>query len=132
MTSSTSTASPAEQAGDGSPDLRWLLRGGESVQWYAAGDRLSVGIEAYAGREHNDLVLWKASVGAVIAGDSLVDFGAGLALHEWLRDGVSRRHVVERLLPLLDLPVEVVCPAHGAPTDRAALERTLALEQHEP
>jgi glyoxylase-like metal-dependent hydrolase (beta-lactamase superfamily II) len=117
----------AEQAGDGSPDLRWLRDGGENVRWYAAGDRLPAGIEAYAGREPNDLVLWIESAGAVIAGDSLVDFGAGLALNAWLRGGVTRRQVVERLRPLLDLPVEVVCPAHGEPADRAALSRALAL-----
>ena len=29
------------------------------------------------------------------------------------------------LRPLLELPVELVLPAHGAPTDRAALERAL-------
>jgi hypothetical protein len=114
----------AEQAGDGSPDLQWLRSGGDTVHWYAAGDRLAIGVDAYAGREHNDLVLWNASVGAVIAGDSLPDFGAGLALNEGLRE---RRQVVERLRPLLDLPVEVVCPAHGAPTDRAALARALSL-----
>jgi hypothetical protein len=27
---------------------------------------------------------------------------------------------------LLDVPIELVLPAHGAPTDRAALERVLA------
>jgi hypothetical protein len=115
----------AEQAGDGSPDLRWLQSGGGSVHWYAPGSRLPTGIEAYAGREHNDLVLWNPSVGAVIAGDSLADFGTGLALNEWLRGGVTRQQVVEGLRPLLDLPVEVVCPAHGAPTKRAALEHAL-------
>ena len=109
----------AEQAGDGSPDLQWVRR--ENVHW----DALPAGIEAYAGREPNDLVLWHAGAGAVIAGDSLVDFGAGLTLNEWLRGDVTRAQVVERLRPLLDLPVEVVCPAHGAPTDRAALERAL-------
>jgi glyoxylase-like metal-dependent hydrolase (beta-lactamase superfamily II) len=72
-------------------------------------------------------VLWNDSVSAVIAGDSLADFGAGLALNEWLRGGVTHAQVVERLRPLLDLPVEVVCPAHGAPTDRAALERALSV-----
>jgi hypothetical protein len=29
------------------------------------------------------------------------------------------------LRPLLELPVELVLPAHGEPTDRAALERAL-------
>ena len=28
--------------------------------------------------------------------------------------------------PLLDLPVELVLPAHGEPTDRAALEHVLS------
>jgi hypothetical protein len=118
----------AEQAGDGSPDLEWLRNGGGdvNVHWYAAGDRLPIGIEAYAGREQNDLVLWIKSVGAVVAGDSLVDFGTGFALNTWLRAGVTREQVVEGLRPLLALPVEFVLPAHGAPTDGAALERALS------
>lgn len=57
----------AEQAGDGSPDLEWLRGGARNAQWNAAGDRLPIGIEAYAGREHNDLVLWIDSVRAVVA-----------------------------------------------------------------
>ena len=70
----------AEQAGDGSPDLAWLLAGdGGEAHLYAAGDRLPIGIEAFPGREHNDLVLWIESVGAVISGDTLVDFGGGLS-----------------------------------------------------
>ena len=36
-----------------------------------------------------------------------------------MRGRVTRREVAERLRPLLDLPVEVVCPAHGARADRA-------------
>jgi glyoxylase-like metal-dependent hydrolase (beta-lactamase superfamily II) len=117
-----------EQAGDGSPDLAWLRAGdGGEAHWYAAGDRLPIGIEAFPGREHNDLVLWAESAGAVIAGDTLVDFGGGLDIGEWLRETVSREQVAEGLRPLLALPVEVVLPAHGAPTDRAALERALSL-----
>jgi glyoxylase-like metal-dependent hydrolase (beta-lactamase superfamily II) len=116
----------AEQAGDGSPDLEWLRSGGGNAYWYAAGERLPIGIEAYAGRERNDMVLWIERVRAVIAGDSLADFGTGFALNEWLRGGVTREQVVARLRPLLELPVEVVLPAHGAPTDRGALERALS------
>jgi glyoxylase-like metal-dependent hydrolase (beta-lactamase superfamily II) len=96
------------------------------AHWYAAGDRLPIGIEAFPGREHNDLVLWIESVGAVIPGDTLVDFGRGLQVNEWLREAVTREQVVEGLRPLLALPVEVVLPAHGAPTDRAALEHALS------
>jgi hypothetical protein len=116
----------AEQAGDGSPDLAWLRSRG-NAHWYAGGDRLPFGIEAYAGREHNDLVLWIESVRAVVAGDSLADFGSGLAIQQqWLRKGVTREQVAEGLRPLLALPVELVLPAHGEPTDRTALERALS------
>jgi hypothetical protein len=116
-----------EQAGDGSPDVAWLLAGNAGeAHWYAADDRLPIGVEAFPGREHNDLVLWIESVGAVIPGDTLVDFGQGLQINEWLRGGVDRERVVKGLRPLLELPVEIVLPAHGAPTDRAALERALS------
>jgi glyoxylase-like metal-dependent hydrolase (beta-lactamase superfamily II) len=115
-----------EQAGDGSPDLKWLRDDGGRVHWYGPGDRLAIGVHAYAGREHNDLVLWIERARAVVAGDSLADFGTGLALNEWLRSGVTREEVLERLRPLLALPVEVVLPAHGSVTDRAALERALS------
>jgi glyoxylase-like metal-dependent hydrolase (beta-lactamase superfamily II) len=115
----------AGQAGDGSPDLQWL-RGGGAVHWYGPGDRLPFGIEAFCGREHNDLVLWVESVRAVVAGDTLADFGGGFALNEWLRGGITREQVLERLRPLLELPVEVVLSAHGAPTDSAALARALS------
>ena len=110
-----------------SPDLEWLLveNGGEA-HLYAAGDRLSIGLEAFPGRSHNDLVLWSERLGAVVAGDSLVDFGRGFEVpREVLHHGVTREQVVEDLQPLLRLPVEVVLPAHGEPTDGAALERAL-------
>jgi hypothetical protein len=116
----------AEQAGDGSPDLRWLREGGGDARWYAAGDRLPLGIEAFEGREHNDLVLWVDRVGAAISGDTLADFGGGFKIADWLRGGVTREAVAERLRPLLERPVELVLPTHGAPTDRAALEHALS------
>jgi glyoxylase-like metal-dependent hydrolase (beta-lactamase superfamily II) len=122
-----------EQAAGGSPDVAWLLAedGGEG-HLYSAGDRLPIGVEAFPGRDHNDLVLWIESRRAVVAGDTLVDFGRGLEIPpEWLwkgvtRKGVTREQIVEGLRSLLALPVEVVLPAHGAPTDRAALERALS------
>jgi glyoxylase-like metal-dependent hydrolase (beta-lactamase superfamily II) len=70
-------------------------------------------------------VLWIDRVRAVISGDTLVDFGRGLEINDWLRGGLTREEVAERLRPLLERPVEVVLPAHGAPTDRGALERAL-------
>jgi glyoxylase-like metal-dependent hydrolase (beta-lactamase superfamily II) len=111
-----------------SPDLAWLLTGdGGEAHLYAAGDRLPIGIEALSGRAHNDLVLWIEGRRAVVAGDALVDFGRGFEIPpEVLQHGVTREQVAEGLRPLLALPVELVLPAHGAPTDRAALERALS------
>jgi glyoxylase-like metal-dependent hydrolase (beta-lactamase superfamily II) len=113
---------------EGSPDLAWLLgAGGSDAYLFSAGDRLPVGVEALPGRLANDLVLWIDSRRAVIAGDTLADFGQGLELPvEWLPEGVAREQIAEGLRPLLDLPVEVVLATHGGPTDRAALERALA------
>jgi hypothetical protein len=116
----------AEQAGDGSPDLAWLFRENKGeARPYSPGDRLPFEIEAFAGRYHNDLVLWVDRVGAVISGDTLIDFGRGFELNDYLRGGVTREKVAERLRPLLERPVEVVLSAHGAPTNRAELDRAL-------
>jgi glyoxylase-like metal-dependent hydrolase (beta-lactamase superfamily II) len=117
----------AEQAGDGSPDLVWLLREHKGeARPYSPGDRLPFGAEAFPGREPNDTVLWIESHRTVISGDTLVDFGQGLQIPPgWLREGVTRQQVVEGLRPLLERPVELVLATHGGPTDRAALERAL-------
>src|SRR5260370_41646399 len=95
----------SKQAGEGSPDRDWLRSGSAEARWYAARDRLPLGIEAFPGREHNALVLWIETRRAVVAGDSLADFGDGIAIHPgWLRKGATRAAVVEGLRPLLRLP----------------------------
>ena len=118
----------AEQAGDGSPDVVWLLKEGiGEAHPYAAGDRLDVGVEAFPGQKPNDMVLWIEGHRAVIAGDTLVDFGSGLHINpQWVDPDMTREQVVEGLRPLLDLPVEHVLATHGGPFDRAALERALS------
>jgi hypothetical protein len=70
-------------------------------------------------------VLWIESRRAVVIGDTVPDFGGGFEVNRWLRADATREEVVEGLRPLLDPPVELVLPAHAAPTDRAALERAL-------
>ena len=119
----------AEQAGDGSPDVVWLLKDGKGeARPYAAGDRLDVGVEAFPGQKPNDMVLWVESHRAVIVGDTLPDFGDGLHINpRWLDPDMTREQVVEGLRPLLDLPVEHVLATHGGPYDRDALERALSL-----
>ncbi|HMK10130.1 MAG TPA: MBL fold metallo-hydrolase [Acidimicrobiales bacterium] len=112
---------------EGTPDLAWLMGADRSdAHLYSAGDHLAVGVEALPGRLPNDVVLWIASCRAVIAGDTLVDFGNGLEIPvEWLPEGVTREQVAEGLRPLLQLPVDVVLATHGGPKDRTALERAL-------
>lgn len=112
---------------EGSPDVAWLLGEPRSAHLYSAGDRLAIGVRAFPGRLSNDVVLWIENSRAVIAGDTLVDFGQGLEISvEWLPADVTREQVANGLKMLLDLPVDVVLATHGGPTDRAALVRALA------
>jgi glyoxylase-like metal-dependent hydrolase (beta-lactamase superfamily II) len=115
-----------EQAAGGSPDLAELRAGDFDLRPYLAGDRLPIGVEVFPGRDHNDVVLWIEGHRAVVSGDTLADFGHGAEIPaEWLRGGVTREQVAERLRPLLDLPVEHLLLTHGGPRDRAALEQAL-------
>jgi glyoxylase-like metal-dependent hydrolase (beta-lactamase superfamily II) len=99
---------------------------------FSVGDRLPVGVEVFPGMEPNSLVLWIESRRALVAGDTLIDRGQGVEFPaDWAVDkGAPPEQILERLRPLLELPVEFVLPTHGAPTDRAALER--ALSDHDP
>jgi glyoxylase-like metal-dependent hydrolase (beta-lactamase superfamily II) len=119
----------AEQAGEGSPDVAWLLREGVGeARPYAAGERLDAGVRAFPGQKPNDLVLWVESHRAVVAGDTLVDFADGLEINtRWLdAQGIPRERVVAGLRPLLELPVEHLLTTHGGPYDGAALRAALA------
>jgi hypothetical protein len=116
---------PDQVRGMESDDLAWL-RAGEGEGHFHGPGAWPFGIEAYAGREDNDLILSLPSVGALVTGDSLSDFGDGLGIRLGGRKHVTRDDVAKRLRPLLDLPVELVLPAHGDPVGRDALERALA------
>src|ERR1700751_2363495 len=48
-----------------------------------------------------------------VRGDPVPGFGEGLDIPLGARKHVTRTDVVQRLRPLLDLPVELVLPAHG-------------------
>jgi hypothetical protein len=119
----------AEQAGDDSPDVVWLL--GEGIgeaHVYAAGNRLDVGVDAFPGQKPNDMVPWIESHRAIVAGDTLVDFGHGPGINpRWLGPNMTREQVVAGLRPLLEKPVEHVLTTHGGPYDRVALERAVSL-----
>ena len=91
----------AEQAGDGSPDVVWLLREGKGeARPYSTGDRLPFGADVFPGHKTNDTVLWIESQRAVISGDTLVDFGQGLEINErWLQPGVTREEIAAGAAP---------------------------------
>jgi hypothetical protein len=96
-------------------------------QVFEAGERLPVGVEAFPGREPNDPVLWIESRRALVAGDTLIEREQGLEFpRDWVPEGVPPEQILGSLQQLLELPVELVLPTHGAPTDRAALERALS------
>ncbi|MGH3008985.1 MAG: hypothetical protein ACRDLM_06205 [Gaiellaceae bacterium] len=116
---------PEKVRGMESEDLAWLRAGEGEGQFHSPG-KWPFGIYAYAGREDNDLVLWIPAVNAIVSSDTLSDFGEGLSIQMGGRKHLTAEQVAERLRPLLDLPVELVLPAHGAPTDKAELERVLA------
>jgi glyoxylase-like metal-dependent hydrolase (beta-lactamase superfamily II) len=95
-------------------------------QVFSAGDRLPVGVEAFPGMEPNDLVLWIESHRALVVGDTLIERGQSLEFPWPPPTGVPAEQILEGLRPVLDLPIELVLPTHGAPTDRAALERAFS------
>ena len=93
---------------------------------FRGGDTLPFGVRAFEAFEPNDLVLYVESRRAVVVGDTLIDRGNGLQVNPtWPVEAVTPADVIQRLRPLLDLPVEVVLPTHADPADRAALERAL-------
>jgi glyoxylase-like metal-dependent hydrolase (beta-lactamase superfamily II) len=109
--------SPPADAGDPNPVGGYV---------FSAGDRIPIGVQAFPGLEPNDLVLWIESRRALVAGDTLIDRGTGFEFPaDWANKGVPPAEILESLRPLLDLPVELVLPTHGAPTDRAALAHAL-------
>jgi hypothetical protein len=72
---------------------------------------------------------WEGSVRRGLAVSSYAsDDGGRLLLFDPIAPPrlMTREQVAERSRPLLALPVEVVLATHGAPTDRAALERALS------
>ena len=58
----------------------------------------------------------------------MIDRGRGVEFpRDWAEKGnFPAERILAGLQALLELPVELILPTHGAPADRAALERALA------
>jgi glyoxylase-like metal-dependent hydrolase (beta-lactamase superfamily II) len=97
---------------------------------YRIGAHLPIGVEAFPGMEPNDLVLWVSCRGALVVGDTLIDRGDGLEFPRDWADGKPQTsdEILQSLQTLLHLPVEVVLPTHGPPTDRAGLARAISFQ----
>lgn len=103
------------------------------TNWFEPGDVLPGGVEAYATVLPGEVVLWLPAHGALVPAD-VIDgaAGGGLCLlpDSWLADGVTAEAQRNALLPLLDLPVELVLVSHGEPVlgnGRVALAHALAV-----
>jgi hypothetical protein len=100
----------------------------EGARVLTVGDKPPAGIEAWPTAEPEEVVFWIPSHRALVAGDVLLgteDGGVRLVPAAWLREGTTREQVRDALVPLLDLPVELVLLTHGEPV-RANAQAALA------
>jgi hypothetical protein len=87
------------------------------------------GIRGFSAERADEVAYWLEEPRAVVFGDAILgDQGGGLRLTPWARNAEGLERTRRALLPLLDLPVEVVLTAHGDPVlenGHAALARAL-------
>jgi hypothetical protein len=98
---------------------------------FQLGDTLSGGIEAKPGGYAEEAVFWIPSHGGLVAGDVLLGGDQGIRVQpdSWIAEGQTPEMIRAQLRPLLELPVELLLPAHGDPvTDdaHATLARAIA------
>ena len=86
---------------------------------YDVGEELPGGVVAAAAYHPAEAILWLPEQRAVLAGDA---FAAPPLRFQraWLPPGVALPDALDRLQPLLDLPVEVVVVGHGEPVVEGA------------
>ena len=87
---------------------------------FRAGDPLPASLVAIESRPRSEILLWEPRSGALIAGDALLGDGErGEGLHTcpagWLPESTDLADLRQSLRPVLDLPVELILPSHGAP-----------------
>jgi glyoxylase-like metal-dependent hydrolase (beta-lactamase superfamily II) len=94
--------------------------------------RPPAGVVALETARSDEVVLWLPRARTLFTGDTLLG-GTRRPLRVcpqgWLPRGVTRTALAASLRPLLELPVELIVPAHGEPVASeplAVLERALA------
>ena len=91
---------------------------------YAAGDQLPGDVEPQPGCYADECTLWIPAHRALVTGDVFLGGERGFRLQpdSWLDEGLTREGIRERLLPLLELPIELLLPTHGDPLEDGALD----------
>jgi glyoxylase-like metal-dependent hydrolase (beta-lactamase superfamily II) len=99
---------------------------------FEPGDALPGGVLAFDSRRRGEVVFWLPAPRALVTGDVLLgtpDGGLRVCPGSWLPKDVEPLDFRRSLHGLLELPVELVVPSHGAPVledARGALERALS------
>jgi glyoxylase-like metal-dependent hydrolase (beta-lactamase superfamily II) len=77
-------------------------------------DRLPDGVRSFRAERGDEIVLWLEDARALVFGDAVLgDQQGGLRVSPWFRTDEDRERTVAALRLLLDLPIELVLPAHG-------------------
>jgi glyoxylase-like metal-dependent hydrolase (beta-lactamase superfamily II) len=99
----------------------------EPTRTFRFGEALPGGVGPMDAVEFEEAILWISSHGALVSGDVILGSPLRLCPESWLGQS-SHAALKDGLRPLLDLPVELVLPSHGAPVlqdGRAALAAIL-------
>jgi hypothetical protein len=87
------------------------------------------GVRAISAERGDEVVFWLEEPRALVFGDAIIgDQQGGLRFSPWYRSDEGRETTRRALMPLLELPVELVLPSHGEPVlddARDALVRVL-------
>jgi glyoxylase-like metal-dependent hydrolase (beta-lactamase superfamily II) len=88
------------------------------------------GVTSFSAERGDEVAFWLEEPRAVVFGDAVLgDQRGGLRLTPWAVDDAGLERTRVALLPLLELPVEIVLPSHGNTVThdaRDALARALA------
>ena len=96
--------------------IHWHARSRDAVRDRYGGelDRLPEGVRSFPAERQQEQVLWLEEPRALVFGDAVLgDQNGGLRVCPWFKHDHERAWTVDALRPLLDLPVELVLPAHG-------------------
>lgn len=87
------------------------------------------GVRSFSAERADEVAYWLERPRTVVFGDAVLgDNTGGLRITPWARNAEGLEQTRQALLPLLELPIEVVLPAHGnavLENGREALARAL-------